>query len=128
MRTLYRICGNQFLIPTSLAVPLCYNPAVTAQCHGGFGDVWKGQHNGQEVAAKALRVSLGTDFEPTRKVSSPRLGVSINEQTGPHAEILQGGHALEHPSPPKRVAAVGRDDDRETFRDGIGVDGERKHQ
>ena len=82
---------------------------------------------GRDVAAKALRVSLSTDFEPTRKVSSPRLGVPIDEQTGLRAEILQGGHAVEHPSPSERVATVGRDDGRETVRDGIGVDGEWKH-
>jgi len=128
LRTLYRICGHQALIPTSLAVPLCYDPAATAQCHGGFGDVWKGQHNGQDVAAKALRVSLAADFKPTRKVSSPRFAMSINETTWPHTEILQGGHALEGALPSKRVTTFGCDDDRETVRDGIGVDGERERQ
>ena len=83
MRTLYRICGHQGLIPTSLEVPLCYDPATTAQCHGGFGDVWKARHYSQDVAAKALRVSLSTDFKQTKKVSTPRLAVSINELTGP---------------------------------------------
>jgi len=128
LRTLYRICGHQVLVPTSLEVPLCYDPATTPQCHGGFGDVWKGQHNGQEVAAKALRISLSTDMKSTRKVSSPRLTVSISEPTELHAEILQGGRALEHPSPSECVAAIGCDDGRETACNGIGVDAERKHQ
>ena len=89
MRTLYRISGHQALIPTSLVVPLCYNPSATAQCHGGFGDVWRGQYNGQEVAAKALRVSLSTDFKPTRKVSPPQLAVSVNKPTRPHQRFCR---------------------------------------
>jgi len=127
LRALYRICGHQALIPTSLAAPLCYDPATTAQCHGGFGDVWKGQYNGQEVAAKALRVSLTTDFKQTRKVSSLRLTVSTNETTWLHTEILQGGHTLEGPLPSERVTTFGCNNGGETVRDGIGVDGEWEH-
>ena len=61
---------------------------MTPQCHGGFGDVWKGQHDGWEVAAKALRVSLKSDLQKIRKVGCPQLFVRINELTAPHPEVL----------------------------------------
>ncbi|KAF9645422.1 kinase-like protein [Thelephora ganbajun] len=67
LRYLYRICGRQVLLPKSLATPLCYNPTEMPQCRGGFADVWKGQYNGQEVAAKALRVSQTSNFDQIRR-------------------------------------------------------------
>ena len=39
--------------------------------------------------------------------------------------ILQRGCRMEDPSPSERPTTVGRGDDRESVRDGIGVDGER---
>ena len=68
MRSLYRICGNQALLPSSLTIPLCFNPMGSPLCHGGFADVWKGQHHGRDVAAKALKVYLKDDFEEIRRV------------------------------------------------------------
>jgi len=59
------------MLPKSLAIPLCYDPMATPQCHGGFADVWKGQYNGREVAAKALRVYSTSDFGRIRKVGDP---------------------------------------------------------
>ncbi|KAF9645728.1 kinase-like protein [Thelephora ganbajun] len=67
LRYLYRICGRQALLPRSLAIPLCYNATEIPHYYGGFSDVWKGQHNGQEVAAKALRVCLMNDFDRIRR-------------------------------------------------------------
>jgi len=85
---------------------------MTPQCHGGFADVWKGRHNGQEVAAKVLRVSLKNNFERIGRASFHQHLVFINELTGPHVEILQGGRDLEIPLPSERFATVGRDNDR----------------
>ena len=75
--------------------------------------MWKGQHNGQDVAAKALRVCLASDFERIRKVGCPRFVVFINEMTAPPTEVLQGSRSMENVSSPERGAAVRRDDDRE---------------
>ena len=44
-----------------------------------FADVWKGNHNGREVAAKALRVYRTSDFDEIRKVNRPQLAVHINK-------------------------------------------------
>jgi len=86
---------------------------ATPQCHGGFADIWKGQYNGQEVAAKALRVYLTSDIERIRKVGCPRFAVFINELTISCTEILQGGCDMEGALPSKCVTAVRRNNDRE---------------
>ena len=68
MRSLYKICGRQALLPKSLAIPLCYDPSGVPQCRGGYANVWKGQHDGHEVAVKTLRVYQKSDLEGVRKV------------------------------------------------------------
>ena len=81
MRSLYKICGRQALLPRSLPIPLSYDPTATPQCYGGFADVWKGQHNGQVVAAKALRVYQTSDLDRIRRVGFPSLVTSVNGLT-----------------------------------------------
>ena len=68
LRYLRRICGRQAPVPRSLVIPLCYDPNENLVYHGGFADVWKGWHHGQEVAAKVVRVYMNHDFEQTRRV------------------------------------------------------------
>ena len=51
----------------------------------------------------------------------------INEPTAFHTEVLQGGRWMEDPSSSKRTTAVGRDNDRNPVRDGIGMDGQWEH-
>ncbi|KAF9643873.1 kinase-like protein [Thelephora ganbajun] len=67
LRTSYRICGHQVLLPKSLAIPLCYNAMEIPHCRGGFADVWKGQYNGLDVAAKALKVYSTDNFDRIRR-------------------------------------------------------------
>ena len=92
-------------------IPPCYNPTETPLYRGRFADVWKGQHDGREVAAKVQRVCLKNDLKQIRQVGFSLLIVCIDELTVSCAEILQGGHNLERPPSSKRAAAVGRDDD-----------------
>jgi len=42
-------------------------------CSGTIVDVWKGEHDGRPVAAKALRESSMSDFEAIKKVGCPGL-------------------------------------------------------
>ena len=125
----YGICGRKALLPKSFLIPLCYNPIENPQCHGELADVWKGEHKGRKVAAKALRVYNADDLELIRKVGGTRLVVFYSELTVFHTVVLQRGHYMEDASSPKRVTTVRRDDDREStpLRDGIGVDGEWEH-
>ena len=62
------MCGNQALLPKSLQIPLCYNRLDTPLYHGGFADVWKGEHNGCGVAVKVLRVYSTGDLGKTISV------------------------------------------------------------
>ena len=122
-----RDLASKVILPKSLAIPLCYDPTEYPLCHGGFADVWKGQYNGRDVAAKVLRIYLTSDFDRIRRVSSSQI-LRVYELTVSHVEILQGGNDVGRTSPPKRVAVVGGDNERESVCDGIGMDGERYHQ
>ena len=68
LHTVHSICGRQALLPRSLAIVPHYNPAEDPMCHGGFGDVWKGRHQGLEVAVKVLKVYKTGNVEQTRRV------------------------------------------------------------
>jgi len=61
------VCGRQAILPSSLEIPLCYNPTEGPFCSGGFADVWKGEYLGQEVAAKVLRVYQTDDHKQIKK-------------------------------------------------------------
>ncbi|KAF9644933.1 kinase-like protein [Thelephora ganbajun] len=63
LSVLCRICGRQALLPRSIQIPLCYNQTDTPLYHGGYAEVWKGQHQEREVAVKVLKVYLTSDFE-----------------------------------------------------------------
>jgi len=69
LHCLYRVCGREALVPRSLELPLSY----PTDCHGGFADVWKGRHDGREVAVKVLRVYSSGDPGRIRKVGSMAL-------------------------------------------------------
>lgn len=62
LSALCRICGRQVLLPRSVHIPLCYNRSDTPLYHGGFADVWKGEHHGLHVAVKVLRVYTTSDL------------------------------------------------------------------
>ena len=69
LRTLCKICGDKALLPRSVQIPLCYNPADPPLYHGGYSEVWKGQHKGCEVAVKVLKVYQTSNFDKIRHVS-----------------------------------------------------------
>ena len=66
---LYRICGDQALLPRSLEIPLCYDPMENPAFHGRHMDVWKGRHEGQEVSAQVFKMLPGDDTERIKRVS-----------------------------------------------------------
>ena len=106
--TLRRMCGRQALLPRSLQVPLCYTRSEPPLSHGGYADVWKGEHQGRHVEVKVLRVHSTSEFHEItnvgfrgcRKVCADQLMLAI-------AEALQGDRDVENSSPSKRAAAVG---------------------
>lgn len=68
LSALCKICGRQALLPRSLKIPLCYDRSDTPLYHGGYADVWKGEHKGRQVAIKVLRVYSTSDFEKITSV------------------------------------------------------------
>lgn len=68
LNTLRRLCGRQALLPRSLQIPLCYNRTGTPLYHGGYADVWKGEHKGLGVAVKVLRVYSTSDLKKITRV------------------------------------------------------------
>ena len=65
---LCKICGHYALIPKSMQIPLCYNPTSAPRYQGGFAEVWKGEHEGAEVAVKVLKVFITSDLTKIMKV------------------------------------------------------------
>ena len=69
MKSLYKTCAHHSLLPRSLQVELCYDPATVPHYHGGFADVWKGEYHGLEVGVKVLRISTKSDLAKIAQVS-----------------------------------------------------------
>ena len=86
--------------------------------------MWKGQHQGREVAAKVLKVYKKNDLEQVRRVG-PSGAPDMLYATNYISEVLQGGCRMEDLLSSKRTTADGRNNVRESVCDGIRVDGER---
>ena len=70
LATLCKICEHQALLPRSVKIPLCYDRTGTALYRGGYTDVWKGEHEGREVAVKVLMVYMTSNLGKITQVSS----------------------------------------------------------
>ena len=68
--TLRKICGRRGLIPRSMQIPLCHNRTDAPLYRGGYADVWKGRHEGRDVAVKVLRIYSTSDFGKITSVGS----------------------------------------------------------
>ncbi|KAF9780863.1 kinase-like domain-containing protein [Thelephora terrestris] len=66
VRSLYVACARHSLLPRSLRIELGESLTGAALCHGGFGDVWKREYRGQQVAVKVLKMYESNDL---RKVT-----------------------------------------------------------
>lgn len=73
LRLLYKTCGHHILLPKALQVLANYDRSSGALCHGGFGDVWKGELSGREVAVKVIRTYLQGELERVINVGGPSL-------------------------------------------------------
>ena len=69
MKLLYNTCAGHTLLPMSLQIEVCYDPADDPHSSGGFADVWKSEHLGREVAVKVLRICAKSDLQKITRVS-----------------------------------------------------------
>ena len=63
LKSLYRMCGRHALLPRTLKIHVSYNQTGEALYRGGFADVWKGEHGGQDVAVKVIRTYSNSDLQ-----------------------------------------------------------------
>ena len=126
LRYLRGICGRQTLLPRSLEIPLCYDVTENPLRRGGFADVWKGKHNGQDVAAKVFKLPPGDNRGRIRKVGYRRCSLLVVcTDNGPcFPAVLQGGCGVAGLPSFGCTATVGRDNDGGRTRNGVGVDDE----
>ena len=69
VKSLYRTCGRCALLPKALMIPVCYDRTGIPIYSGGFGDIWKGKHDGRDVAVKVLKTYSNSDLQRIHRVS-----------------------------------------------------------
>ena len=112
-----------------MQIPLHYNRSDPPRYRGGYADVWKGEHQGCPVAVKVLWFCEKDELSKIVKVGSHSPSKNaVDPLTLTTVEVLQGGHNVEIPSPPKRAATAGSYDGQLQIRDGIRMDGKWEHQ
>ena len=108
LHILCRICGRRALLPKSLQIPLSHNRSDIPLYRGGYADVWKGEHQGCDVAVKVLRIYSTSDFGKVTTVGSTiLLKMCVGQLILTRVEVLQRGCDVECPPPSKCTAAGG---------------------
>ena len=69
LKLLYKTCGHHALLPRTLDIPVHYDRTGAALFRGGYADVWKGEHCGQNVAVKVIRTYSNSDLQKIIGVS-----------------------------------------------------------
>ena len=68
LKSLCKICDHHALLPRALKIPVCHDRTAVALYKGGFADVWKGEHRGQDVAVKVIRTYSNSDLQKIIRV------------------------------------------------------------
>ena len=71
LSTLGKMCSHYVLIPRSIQIPFYYDRTEDPRYEGGLAKVWKGEHNGIEVAVKVLKVFATSDLVKIKRVGFP---------------------------------------------------------
>ena len=123
-----RLCGHYELVPVSYTasrerISKVGEHAITS---GGFGDVWKANFDGRDVAVKALRIYKTDDVRKIKRVGHSAMGDRVFCPFSLFSlGLLQGGYHLEMAVPSKHCSV------HWSYRfpcpsvHGVGVDAER---
>lgn len=124
LKLLYRTCGLHSRLPRALSVPVCYGQIGNSPRRGGYADVWKGEHLGQDVAVKVIRTYSSDVLGKIMHVSRwLRFTLGYSRPTIMFCiEILQGSYRVEIPSPPKCFALDRGDNLRQSVCNGVRLD------
>ena len=69
VKLLYKTCSHHALLPRALEVLVDYDRTGDALYHGGFGDVWRGEFCGRDVAVKVVRIYSQSELQRVINVS-----------------------------------------------------------
>ena len=69
VKLLYKTCSHHALLPRALEVLVDYDRTGDALYHGGFGDVWRGEFCGRDVAVKVVRIYSHSELQRVINVS-----------------------------------------------------------
>ena len=69
LKSLYKVCVSNSLLPQSLGIELCDDPTSIMLYPSGFGDVYKRGCKGREVAVKVLKTYVNSDPQNITRVS-----------------------------------------------------------
>lgn len=83
IKLLYRTCGTHGLVPKALEVQVTYDRTKDSLCWGGYGDVWKGEHHGRDVAVKVLRRYTKSVLQKIMKVGFRSHSISAHHSQQP---------------------------------------------
>ena len=81
LRALCKVCSNHALLPRSVQISLRYNRTDAPRYRGGFGEVWKVEHEGRDVAVKVLKVYVTSDLIKITRVGLQTFEVRVGQLT-----------------------------------------------
>lgn len=69
IKLLYRTCSHYAFLPRALDIPVSCDQNGAALYRGGYADVWKGKHCGQDAAVKVIRTYSNCELQKVISVS-----------------------------------------------------------
>lgn len=106
-----------------------YDRTSDALYHGGFGDVWKGEYGGQDVAVKVIRIYSQSELQRVINVGLRPCPITAHSVLiASYVEILQGSRDVEIPQTSEHPATNRSDNVEGLVCGSVGMDGKWKHQ
>lgn len=81
LKSLYRMCGRNAILPSTLKVLASYDRSTDALYRGGYADVWKGECGAQDVAVKVIRMYSTSELQKIVGVGCSLWCLSVGQCT-----------------------------------------------